>query len=379
MVTVKAAVGEAKPLPDCRSTWRERVEECGTGSAASVHSPGVELDSASAIKLEQDFEWTRAGRADWEHKARELLSIYDSWRKYLRSLRPDLPIEESIFAQEHQRQCVAIETDNMTLNAVVSSPHKFRERKPHQLNMNVASMADKLGKMNLEDQKTPGATENPKDEPPQDTSTQDSPGSEWGADDPELVSLLYPATEDEEIVNTALLDYLISLILYAGLPLRLSLHRLPLHAEFETAKYEARTDGRLKCKKGVPRDKKVRALIEVKPVMRSKKRNAICMQEAAQIVAWLMTFPDTGGCLNERGRRIHVSQDRHQIFFLIPEYNNDYLAYLNNPSKDSDAFLTIREYGPFDTREPSHMKQLAPIFVAIVLRAQADLKAEKAL
>ncbi|KAL2816731.1 hypothetical protein BJX63DRAFT_430110 [Aspergillus granulosus] len=214
-----------------------------------------------------------------------------------------------------------------------------------------------------------------------------TPGSLWGSDDPKLQNILYLPTKDEQIVNTALLNYLSALILHAGLPLQWSLHLVSLRADFMTASYEARTDGYLECTRtDTGKGKAIRALVEVKPVT----------------VAWLKTHPDTGGLLNERGRRIHVSQDRHLIYVIFAEYDDElladlsvkvhacqkrfsaslylqheYVAYLNGDAAGPDTFLSMREYGPWDTRYPSHMQDLAPILVAIALRAQADLKVER--
>lgn len=51
---------------------------------------------------------------------------------------------------------------------------------------------------------------------------------------------------------------------------------------FDDASFEARTDGYLDDRQG-----KAQAIIEVKPVTRSKKSSLIQMQESAQMVAWI--------------------------------------------------------------------------------------------
>ncbi|KAL4915389.1 hypothetical protein BDW62DRAFT_203697 [Aspergillus aurantiobrunneus] len=49
----------------------------------------------------------------------------------------------------------------------------------------------------------------------------------------------------------------------------------------------------------------------------------------------------------------------------------------DSPGKDeTDAFMTMREYGPWDTQKVSDMEHLAPILVAIALRAKADVDSE---
>jgi hypothetical protein len=78
-------------------------------------------------------------------------------------------------------------------------------------------------------------------------------------------------------------------------------------------------------------------------------------------------------------RRIHVSQDRHEIFLTFAEYDDDYIAYLKNetPKSANPSFLTMHEYGPWDTQKPSDMKELGPILLAIALYADAEIRAKQ--
>jgi hypothetical protein len=74
--------------------------------------------------------------------------------------------------------------------------------------------------------------------------------------------------------------------------------------------------------------------------------------------------------------RIHVSQGRHEIFLVFAEYDDDYLAYLNNSSADNKlTFLTMHQIGPSDTQSASDMKALGPILLAITLNADAEIQA----
>ena len=61
-----------------------------------------------------------------------------------------------------------------------------------------------------------------------------------------------------------------------------TLHREAFIATFGDAEIEARTDGYLDDHRGKPS-----VIVEVKPLMRSKKLSAIRMQESAQMVAWM--------------------------------------------------------------------------------------------
>nr|KMM68379.1 hypothetical protein CPAG_04708 [Coccidioides posadasii RMSCC 3488] len=159
------------------------------------------------------------------------------------------------------------------------------------------------------------------------------------SDPEEIRNLVNHQTKDEQIVNTALVNFLSALTLHSGLPNHWTLHRKSFKAYFTHASFEARTDGYLEDTKP---DGKIRALIEVKAVARERKRKAICMQEAAQMVAWIRSYPDRGGCLNLPGRRVHVSQDRHEIYITIAEYNGDYIDYLEKDTS-SDVYLTMHE------------------------------------
>lgn len=60
----------------------------------------------------------------------------------------------------------------------------------------------------------------------------------------------------------------------------------------------------------------------------------------------------------------------------VAEYNDEYLAYLNNKESrgNSPSFLTMRQFGPWDTLDYSHMRMLGPILLAITLRTEAESK-----
>lgn len=90
-------------------------------------------------------------------------------------------------------------------------------------------------------------------------------------------------------MNTALIDFLNALIIHvSGAYIQWTLHRKAFHAIFaEKCQFEARTDGYLEDK-----SHNIHAIVEVKPIARRKARLQIVMQEAAQIVAWIMTTAD---------------------------------------------------------------------------------------
>ncbi|KAL2821904.1 hypothetical protein BJX63DRAFT_427265 [Aspergillus granulosus] len=389
-------VKQKKPgLPDTKATWEKRVKKLGIWPA-SVHT-AKPLTRASEIKEKEfyrlhvlwkhspipKFDWTLAGLAEWKNEAKILLRGYKCWQEYCNSLQTK-EICESTFALAlaFQRQAAGIDT-NITRPDVEAGPPRYptrQARKPRITPMDM--LTERTGRLNIQ---ASSAKEEGADDEDVFLSTpvrireqqfNDTPISLDSPGDPELRRTIYPPTKDEQIVNTALLNFLTALTIHMKLSVQWSLHRVPLHADFNTASYEARTDGYLESIEESEKDKKIRALIEVKAALREIKRNKIRMQESAQTVAWLKSHPDTGGLLNTRGRRIHVSQDRHEIWVIIADYDDSYLRYLEGED-DPDAFMTMQEYGPWFTDNLNHMRHLAPILVAIALRAEADLKEEK--
>lgn len=78
--------------------------------------------------------------------------------------------------------------------------------------------------------------------------------------------------------------------------------------------------------------------------------------------------------------RFHISQDRHQIWLSFAEYDDEYIRYIEHGSQDPGcprSFLTIHEFGPFNTLKESHMTESAVLLLALTLRADHDRKEEQ--
>lgn len=60
----------------------------------------------------------------------------------------------------------------------------------------------------------------------------------------------------------------------------------------------------------------------------------------------------------------------------VAKYDEDYLDYLNNEetsnANKSPSFLTMHQFGPWDTLIASHVRELGPILLAISLRADEE-------
>lgn len=100
----------------------------------------------------------------------------------------------------------------------------------------------------------------------------------------------YRKTADEQIVNTALLNFLKAITEhFEDISLRWTIQRRPFHATVKGEElYEARTDGCLADRSG----KSICSLVEVKTAERFDRLYDIFMQESAQIVAWLLNEQD---------------------------------------------------------------------------------------
>ena len=61
-----------------------------------------------------------------------------------------------------------------------------------------------------------------------------------------------------------------------------------------------------------------------------------------------------------------VAMGGYQGHISIATYNGDYIGYLDG-SRDREAFMTLREYGPYDLRIFEEMKPFL-IDIAILMR-----------
>ncbi|KAJ5577955.1 uncharacterized protein N7459_006919 [Penicillium hispanicum] len=369
----------SKALPKNHQEWQGRIAERNL-AGKTVH--GAELASASKIKLDQflllrilwdnhegspESMGTLFGMPYWITTAKAMLANYTPWKTYCDSFTAG-KIPEGTFATARHCQLEVSKTKEEADPHLFSTPIARRTRGRLERDM-----------ANLDLHSTPSKRSNKQHDKP---VLQGSPGDPFGLEDDspspfkpvspipkELETVLYPPTKDEQIVNTALIIFLNALTLHFSLSCSWTLHRMAFTANFGSARFEARTDGYLDDHRGKPS-----ALIEVKPVLRSRQMDLIQMQESAQMVSWIKNDSDLA---NGQDRiRILISQDRHFIFITVAEYDADYLAYLKNekPSTDTLSFLTMHQFGPWDTQRASHMRELGPILLAITLRAEAESK-----
>ncbi|KAJ5509648.1 hypothetical protein N7527_011791 [Penicillium freii] len=166
-------------------------------------------------------------------------------------------------------------------------------------------------------------------------------------------------TKDEKIVNNALLLFLRTLLAYQSeLKCHWAADRSPFSkATFGDNSMMACTDGYLEA------NGEVFAIVEVKPHIRDPvKRPEVLWQETGKMIAWIM-HDDKHKRKCQLRRRLLVSQDNHEVYLTIADYDNRYLAYLNNGDASCDQSLKMQTYGPWSIAHPSHMEDLAMIIL----------------
>ncbi|OGM39915.1 hypothetical protein ABOM_011311 [Aspergillus bombycis] len=366
-------------LPGIPSKWmqaalREKVEN------KTIHE--IDLSSASSIQEEQylmlrvlwksqlyyTLNLAKFGLDEWAKKAASMLEEYLSWTDYLASFSSDL--KEGTFAlpRFYQKQAAHIPM-NATFrpNVTVSPPRRSTRLK---------DLATGIKKLSFDAPNEPPVTPRAQspvefnDTPAEGSATKETPPWERSHGPQELLDLNYPKTKDEQIVNTALIDFLNAFVIHRNFGSYWTLHRKPFVASFRHGSFEARTDGCLEG--GDSESLKTYAIVEVKPMLRRNQLARIAMQEAAEMVAWIKAEPDPTGFVSSCGSRILVSQDRHEIYLTFAEYGENYVRYLNNTQGNDEApgFLTMHGFGPWDTGRVGDMEDLGRILLAIALRAE---------
>ncbi|OJJ47989.1 hypothetical protein ASPZODRAFT_131631 [Penicilliopsis zonata CBS 506.65] len=362
------------PVPDTLEEWQAQVDLLGL-STKTIHD--IQLKSASRVSREQ-FLLLRVLWEDgdsskflqffdlsqWLPAAKEKLGNLSSWRRYCQSFTS--PIPEGTFAAARHYQLEASKTEQVDFGGgVVFSPkvHMTRSRTQLQPPIRQPDFTSTTPPRQLDQAfETPGIDYEPGSSPLD--LPMSSPPSHWSTISPDD-EFMYPPTKDEQITNTALLVFLDSITLHFNLSVSWSLHRIALTAEFTNAKFEARTDGYLADRNG-----DIKAIIEVKPVLRQMKEPQIRIQESHQIVAGLLTDYNSSFPARRNKPRIIISQDRHEIYISIAEYNADYINYLQTGDTRNNPFLVVHEFGPWNTNNPASMAELGPILLAISLKAQ---------
>ncbi|KAB8268190.1 hypothetical protein BDV30DRAFT_218804 [Aspergillus minisclerotigenes] len=196
---------------------KEKVED------KTIHE--IDLSSASSIREEQYlalrvlWKTQRPGRLDpakfgldeWIKKVVDMLEPYRSWADYLESFSSEL--KEGTFAlpRFYQKQVAQVPENARFRPNVAVSPPRTRGR--------IANLTAGIKKLSFDIPNEPPSTPNTKSgfefhDTPVDSAATDTPLGERSYGPQELLNLNYPKTKDEQIVNTALDDFLNAFIIH---------------------------------------------------------------------------------------------------------------------------------------------------------------------
>lgn len=310
-------------LPRDVEAWEDAMAEIGL-TGQTIH--GAELASASKFEHKQflllrvlwvpgdveDLPRLLPGINEWILKAKTMLKTYKSWNTYWqRFTLPDIGEGNFTVARHYQLEVTNTkdETNPLTLATPIAHRTRSRElaRKLADMHLETPSKSNNASKaLSAEDFQLDDPSDLPETPIPEtpipETPSPESP-SPFQVITPapkELENVLYPPTKDEQIVNCALVIFLNALTIPFRLANNWTLHRKVFKAMFDDASFEARTDGYLDDRQG-----KAQAIIEVKPVTRSKKLNLIQMQESAQMVAWIKSDDERPNTTNRLYDLLH--------------------------------------------------------------------------
>ncbi|KAJ5667886.1 uncharacterized protein N7477_006456, partial [Penicillium maclennaniae] len=202
--------------------------------------------------------------------------------------------------------------------------------------------------------------------------------------------VVFQKVKDEQIVHEGVMSLLRALtITIVDVRCRWTSHPNPfssveLGPEGRSKKLTALTDGYLE---GISGPKRIYALVEAKAAIRHRiARPEVLWQEAAEIIAWIMTDPlgSYPECLKDmipddkdagRGScRMLISQDHKEIFMTIASYSATYTQYLQGTKGQHADFLTLYEYGPWRIQSRTHMEHFARLVVGFCMAISDDDK-----
>lgn len=280
---------KVKKLPSNESEWNQDATNFGVLSQSICHMK--DLKSSSKIKYDQylclrvlqkpvqthRFHAKEFELDEWLKKAREELEERNpSWKTYLDNFNHPDDFLHGAFsvATLTQRQVLQTKESDEVSQSVQFTPVSSNTRLQQQQRALLETPSKSTGVAEIPESPSPPST----------TST-------YPFMSPDPVQQQAGPSEDEQIVNIALLNFIQPLTMFAGLSNEWTIHRLIMKVQFGKSHCEARTDGYLRDKAS----KRVRALIEVKAAVRGKNIQPIVMQESAAMSNWITQDPKTTG------------------------------------------------------------------------------------
>ncbi|KAI9035479.1 uncharacterized protein KD926_003442 [Aspergillus affinis] len=182
-------------------------------------------------------------------------------------------------------------------------------------------------------------------------------------------------TDDEQIINSALLQFLKAVALATpNSKVGWSMRRLRYNVAYNVASMETRTDGFL-GELGSTSTQEAFSILEAKPRVLSREGDgrSTFFQKSAEVINWIMGDQKQGrkvplqSLTTSDHSRLLIAQSRHEIFLVIATYDDEYVSYLNGKGSSSSTFMTMQQYGPYNINDAGHMKYLAEYLVEFYL------------
>ena len=282
------------PLPKNVSEWRQEVQKYG---AVSIHElqttkPASGITLQQFLSLKAVWPLRKAPRDLYDDKTAKLynssaddiralkLSMEkddDDWRAYICAIRDGGLFHTSVFSQHLGAYALVLQTqlEVSKMKDSVKDSDKFRSTPRRTRGRAQAEMQDLKGKG-----KAPLHR-------PHDIMESGGPTTLSPIGQEEALQL---PVGDEQIVNTAAINFLNALFLNIERPADWTSQRKSLKFNSNSVKFEARTDGHLKIR---GRETSA-AILEVKPRLRHyQKGSRIEMQESTQMALWIFQEPDS--------------------------------------------------------------------------------------
>ncbi|KAH8164027.1 hypothetical protein CIB48_g4214 [Xylaria polymorpha] len=165
---------------------------------------------------------------------------------------------------------------------------------------------------------------------------------------------------NEVTVNTALIHFCSTLDLF-------NLERSGLSWSYEQKAFKfvmhnggnfvARVDGILE----LVDNKQPLAVVEVKAGLRARQQSRIVWQEGAELVAWIMSWLplnwDAKGNEKKTFRRLLISQDHHEMYFIVAEFTPGWIKHMLGHKKCWRRLSLHARVRPFPNKQsnPPHV------------------------
>jgi hypothetical protein len=284
-------------LPYDHSSWLKATQKYETCSIHELES----ADSASEITVEQFLSLKVLWSQRLEIKdlyADDTAGLYNSskvevaavkdntekqdeaWKEYLQAIHGHLYERSSKFSRklgvyalvlQAQLEASRIQDSLNDSISIRSTPYPKRDRKVQEPKRDEVPRPQSLGSRHHS--QASKSTDGPEDISPMKRA--------------EALSL---PIGDEQIVNTAAINFLNALFIHEARPADWTLERKQFKFNSKSVKFEARMDGHFQ----LPNQARSAAILEVKPRLRALEQGfRIEMQESAQMALWIFQEPNS--------------------------------------------------------------------------------------